>query len=214
MAESERAFSCMNCADFNCKTLTGRYPKSCLTTHIDEKQLTESIDAYCGDEADAKIARAAAEVEGQFYCQLTRLEEIIEFANKIGAKKIGIATCIGLIEESKIFARILRKRDFIPYGVACKVGATDKTTVGIDEQDKIRPGGHESLCNPIMQANILNEIKTDLNVMVGLCVGHDALFTKYADAPVTTLVTKDRVLGHNPVAALYLHKTYYGKLLK
>ena len=29
-----------------------------------------------------------------------------------GAKKIGIATCIGLIEESRIFARILRLNGF------------------------------------------------------------------------------------------------------
>lgn len=214
MSANERLFSCVNCADFNCKTLTSRYPKSCLTTNIDEAKLADTIDAYRGDEMDAKIARAAAEVESQFYCKITRVEEIIEFAKKIGAKKIGIATCIGLIEESKIFARILKKRDLIPYGVACKVGATDKTEVGMDESDKIRPGGHESLCNPIMQAKILNDVGTDLNVIVGLCVGHDSLFIKYAEAPVTTLITKDRVLGHNPAAALYLTKTYYGKLLK
>ena len=37
-------------------------------------------------------------------------------------------------------------------------------------------------------------------MLVGLCVGHDSLFIKYSEAPVTTLVTKDRVLAHNPVA--------------
>lgn len=52
--------------------------------------------------------------------------------------------------------------------------------------------------------------KTDLNIAIGLCVGHDALFSKYSDAPVTTLIAKDRVLGHNPVAALY--SGYYKKL--
>ena len=54
---------------------------------------------------------------------------------------------------------------------------------------------------------------TDLNVLVGLCVGHDALFIKYSEAPVTTLVAKDRVLGHNPVAALYETHSYYRRLL-
>ena len=38
-----------------------------------------------------------------------------------------------------------------------------------------------------------------MNFLVGLCVGHDSLFIKYSEAPRTTLVTKDRVLAHNPV---------------
>ena len=40
-------------------------------------------------------------------------------------------------------------------------------------------------------------------MVVGLCVGHDSLFYKYSDAPVTTAITKDRVLSHNPAGALY-----------
>jgi len=43
-------------------------------------------------------------------------------------------------------------------------------------------------------------------------VGHDSLFYKYAEAPSTTLVVKDRVLGNNPVAALYTLDSYYKKL--
>jgi uncharacterized metal-binding protein len=40
-------------------------------------------------------------------------------------------------------------------------------------------------------------------VIVGLCLGHDMLFTMNSKAPVTTLIVKDRLLGHNPVIALY-----------
>lgn len=65
---------------------------------------------------------------------------------------------------------------------------------------------------PYLQARILSREKTDLNIATGLCVGHDALFCKYSAAPVTTLIVKGRVLGHNPVAALYSH--YYKKLYK
>ena len=61
---------------------------------------------------------------------------------------------------------------------------------------------------------ILNEKDTDLNIVVGLCVGHDSLFYKYSEALCTTLVTKDRVLGHNPVAALYQTESYYKRLLE
>lgn len=56
----------------------------------------------------------------------------MEVAKRIGAKKIGIATCVGLIEESRIFARILKLNGFDVYGVACKVGSVDKTDIGLD----------------------------------------------------------------------------------
>ena len=68
------------------------------------------------------------------------------------------------------------------------------------------------MCNPILQAKLLNEAKTDLNLVVGLCVGHDSLFYKYSEALTTTVVTKDRVLGHNPAAALYTAESYYKRL--
>ena len=40
------------------------------------------------------------------------------------------------------------------------------------------------------------------------------LFAKYSSAPVTTLVVKDRVTGHNPVAVLYGQNFYYKRLQK
>ena len=72
----------------------------------------------------------------------------------------------------------------------------------------------KNMCNPIMQAKLLNREKTDLNIVIGLCVGHDSLFYKYSDALCTTLVTKDRVLAHNPVGALYQAGSYYSRLMK
>ena len=63
------------------------------------------------------------------------------------------------------------------------------------------------------QARILNREGTDLNVIVGLCVGHDTLFIKHSEAPVTCLIVKDRVLAHNPAAALYASGSYYKRLL-
>ncbi|HEY0209319.1 DUF1847 domain-containing protein, partial [Acerihabitans sp.] len=154
----------------------------------------------------------SAQVEGQYYGQLTRVEEIVVFAKKIGAKKIGIASCAGLIQENRIFAGILRANDLAVFGVLCKVGSQDKCSVGIAERDKIRPGGFEAMCNPVMQANLCNQEKTDLNVISGLCVGHDSLFMKHSDAPVTYLIVKDRVLAHNPIGALNTGHSYYKRL--
>ena len=58
----------------------------------------------------------------------------------------------------------------------------------------------------------MNAHGSEFNIMMGLCVGHDSLFFKYAVAPTTVLITKDRVLGHNPIAALNLADTYYSRL--
>lgn len=206
--------SCASCGVYNCFRKDKSFPDFCLTVNTSEEEIEEVNDIYKNSPEDRKLAISAAEIEGTFYGKITRVEEIAEFAKRIGAKKIGIATCVGLLKESQIFAKFLRHKGLEPYAVACKVGGTDKTEIGIPEELKLQPGCHESLCNPILQAKLLNKEKTDLNVIVGLCVGHDSLFIKYSDAPVTTLITKDRVLGHNPAAALYTSGFYYKKLFE
>jgi uncharacterized metal-binding protein len=213
------SLSCTDCSIYNCRSRSKQFPGFCLTTkdndgHSIEADIEEIKTFLQGDDQDAIVARASAQVEGLFYGKLTRVEEIIEFANRIGAKKIGIATCAGLIEEAKIFADILTAKGLEYYSVICKVGSVDKADIGILEEHKIKPGSHEAMCNPILQARILNYHQTDLNVVIGLCVGHDSLFIKHSDALVTTLVTKDRITGHNPVAALYTAHSYYKRLLQ
>ena len=211
--------SCTDCSVYNCRTRSQQFPGFCLTTKDNDGHSIagdiEEIKKYLqGDHQDAVVARASAQVEGLFYGKKTRVEEIVEFAKRIGAQKIGIATCAGLIEEAKIFAGILEAKGLDYYSAICKVGSVDKADIGVLEEHKLKPGNHESMCNPILQARILNYQKTDLNVVVGLCVGHDSLFTKYSDALVTTLVVKDRVTGHNPVAALYTAHSYHKRLLQ
>ena len=65
------------------------------------------------------------------------------------------------------------------------------------------------MCNAIGQAIVLNEAHTDLNILLGLCVGHDSLFIKHSDAPITVFAVKDRVLCHNPLAVIYGADKYY-----
>jgi len=209
---SENCLTCTDCGVTNCASKDKEYPDFCLTTSLSESELEAVVDLYINNPEDKKIAQAAAEVEGEFYCTITRVQEIVEFAKKIGAKKIGIATCVGLINESRIFSKILKKNGFEVYGVACKVGAVEKKKINIGNEYIMKPG--ESMCNPIMQAKLLDKAQTDLNVVIGLCVGHDSLFYKYTNTLTTTLITKDRVLGHNPAVALYTSNSYYKKLLK
>lgn len=203
--------SCTDCGALNCKKRTGAYPEFCLTTALTPEELAAVTELYTKNKVNNRIAVAAAEVEGGFYGRYTRVDEIMEFARRIGAKRIGIATCVGLIEESRIFARILRLNGFEVYGASCKVGSVDKTDIGVGEEYTRQTGC--VMCNPILQAKLLNKAKVDLNVVVGLCVGHDSLFYKYANGISTTLVTKDRVLAHNPVGALYQSRAYYKRLL-
>jgi len=141
---------------------------------------------------------------------------VAQFAKKMGYKKLGIASCIGLKDEAEMLTRILENRGFEVASVCCKAGAVPKERIGITEEQKIAgPGAFEAMCNPITQAEILNDEGTEFNILVGLCVGHDSLFFKYSKAPVTVLVAKDRVFGHNPVMGLYLAPSaYYRKLLR
>lgn len=126
--------SCTDCGVLNCARRSGSYPEFCPTAALTEEEINEVTDLYIKNRTNHKIAVASAEVEGGFYGKYTRVEEIIEFARKIGVKKIGIATCVGLIEESRIFARILKLNGFEVYGIGCKVGSVDKTDIGIDEK--------------------------------------------------------------------------------
>ena len=186
--------------------------------------VASSFEEYRGDSEDARIAFVAARVEGLCYqpvpgsdavnARWTRVEDTIAFARLMGYRKIGMATCIGLLDESERLAAILRAQGFDPQSVCCKAGSIDKLELGLAESDKVRPGTFEPACNPIAQAEICNRLGTDMNIIVGLCVGHDMLFNKHSKAPVTTLIVKDRVTGHNPIAVLYGQNFYYKRLQK
>ncbi len=149
-----------------------------------------------------------------------RVEEVAQFARKMGYKKLGVAFCEGLRGEAETLTTILANRGFDVVSVCCKAGGTPKEAIGIKDEEKIiskfrGPGHWETMCSPITQAEILNEADVEFNILVGLCVGHDSLFFKYAKAPTTVLVAKDRVFGHNPVAGLYLSPSiYYRKLMR
>jgi uncharacterized metal-binding protein len=143
-----------------------------------------------------------------------RVQETCEFAQKMGYRKLGIAFCGGLRSEALSLTHILESQGFEVISVVCKAGGTPKEKIGLKEEDKIKIGEFESMCSPIAQAEILNEEKTDFNILLGLCVGHDSLFLKYANAYCTVLVAKDRVLSHNPCAALYTTGSYYARMLR
>ena len=197
--------TCDSCKETACNARKlEKMPSNCPSKKAD------SYPQFMGEyqkEENAGLTLESALVEKEGYCRWNRVREVIELSRRMGYKKIGVAFCVGLKKEAKIFCKILRERGFDVEAVSCKNGAYDKTDLDIPEEGKKKPGKFEAACNPIAQAWFLSHADVDLFVMIGLCVGHDSLFLRYAarysDAPVTVLAVKDRVTVHNPCAALY-----------
>lgn len=168
---------------------------------IDEVLLPGILDRYSGE--DLITFKKAAFIEARYYMKKTRLEELILYAKEMGYERLGIAFCIGMENEARVLHNILAP-DFEVRSVCCKVCGLNKDDFDLE---KLYGEGFEATCNPIGQANVLNQEETELNVILGLCIGHDVLFTKHSEAPVTTLAVKDRVLAHNPLGAIY--SNYY-----
>ena len=194
----------------NCPTLlqkdtlaeANREYKNAETYHFAQKASIQEADCYANRDQQPYVMQPSK----------TRLVEIYEFAEKMGYKRLGLAFCIGLAKEAQIVEQIIQDRGFEVISVLCKAGRTPKEMIGITDRDKIYRGTDEAMCNPVFQARLLNRARTELNILLGLCVGHDSLFFKHAQAPTTVLAVKDRVTGHNPLAAVYLSESYYRKI--
>jgi uncharacterized metal-binding protein len=218
--------SCATCPnDFQtmaCMNSEGSGYKGCPT--FTRQELLAAANSKYESPNTGAFARQASIQEAACYAnrherpyvmqpEKTRIVEICEFANRMGYKRLGLVFCVGLKNEAAIVDGILKNNGFDVVSVCCKAGKTSKDIIGIEDQDKIFQGTDESMCNPVFQAMVLNDEKTEFNILLGLCVGHDSLFFKHAEAYTTVLAVKDRVTGHNPLAAIYLHNTYYKKLI-
>ncbi|KMT21155.1 hypothetical protein CLCY_1c03890 [Clostridium cylindrosporum DSM 605] len=194
-------FNCAICKVQGCsKGEKEQLPGICPTR---EGKIQEKARNLYKDE-DKSIAYNAALVTEEGGGNITRIQETIEFIKKCDYKKIGLIFCIGLSKEAEIIEKIFESNDLDVIGVMCKNGGIPKSEIGIGEVVKENMTKKDIMCNPIGQALYLNEMKTDFNVILGLCVGHDTLAIKHSNAPVTVLAVKDRVLKHNPLAAIYL----------
>jgi uncharacterized metal-binding protein len=171
-----------------------------------------------------EFAIKASKQEGAGYMRLphapnnpspvkSRVEEIMEFARRMGYRRLGVAYCSGVQFEASLLVPILENRGFKVISVACKCGSVPKEELGLADWEKVLPGRFEAMCHPIAQAEILNSYNTDLNIMLCLCVGHDSLFLKHSKAPCTVLAAKDRVFGHAPLMALYQARSYHRRVM-
>lgn len=189
-------------------------------TETKTELLAGSMEKY-KDPQELRFAQNASIQEAECYERMKgggvkplkpRILEIAEFAEKMGYQKLGLIFCVGLAAEAAAVDKFYRGRGFEVVSVACKAGRTPKEAIGLNEGQKIQPNTPEPMCNPIFQADLVNHEKVEFNILMGLCVGHDSLVIKYLDAPLTVLAVKDRLMGHNPLAAVYTMGSYYGFL--
>jgi uncharacterized metal-binding protein len=200
-----------------CRSENGKAPDFCPTRNMPDL-VAESLKAYDQAPGLCEFAKQAAIQESEGYGLgpdqrrrgvKTRVEEIMEFSRKMNYRRLGLAFCMGLRSEAKIVEKIFTNGGFEVTSAICKVGSVSKSRLGVEKHQQVDPDAREVVCNPVLQAMIMNRVKTDFNVLLGLCVGHDSMFFKYSEAPCTVLAVKDRVLGHNPLAAVYTADSYY-----
>ena len=203
-------YYCAECTHYECsKKEKGEFPSTCPMK--DDDLMHSSLSEY-GKEENKKFYLSCSEIEALGYCQWTRLREIMEFSLMMGYHRLGLAFCRGLRNEARMTSKILHENGFEVISIICKTGGIDKDDIGI--KHKVHQCEFEPMCNPIAQARFLEKARTEFNIVLGLCVGHDSLFFKYTNAPVTVLAVKDRVTGHNPLAAVYNSEGYFKSRLK
>lgn len=201
-----------------CRHEKGKAPQNCPTARHQDLVAQSVAESQSGETCE--FARQASIQEASGYGHKERgyaavrpmkprILEIIEFAKRMNYGRVGLVFCIGLRREARVVHEIFENHGLDVMSVACKVGRVGKEVLGLGEDDKVSPGSFESMCNPILQALLVNRHASQFNVLLGLCVGHDSLFFKYSDAPCTVLAVKDRLLGHNPLAAVYQVEGYY-----
>lgn len=197
--------NCASCKGKPCRrgVSEGR-PADCPGKEVSQEEV---LSLY--SEEDRRAAKVSAKVEAEGYAVATRVEEIMDYAYKMGYHKIGLAFCAGLSEEAAIFTEILASNGFAVESVCCKNCSVSKSYIGIEREEYAHPENEfEPMCNPVGQAKVLDDAGCDLAVLLGLCVGHDTLFIKHLKAPCTVLGVKDRAMGNNPLGAIYTARGY------
>ncbi len=220
---SDSIVNCAKCVRPVCNSrVPDEGPANCPRKIMPE--VIRKATARCMSPEFREFALQASRQEGAGYLKLphapavpspvkSRLEEIMEFARRMGYRRLGVAYCGGVQFEASILVPILENRGFEVVSVQCKCGSVPKEELGITDSEKVSPGNYESMCHPVAQAEILNASRTELNILVCLCVGHDSLFLKHSQAFCTVLAAKDRVYGHAPLMALYQSKSYHRRIL-
>jgi len=178
--------NCTRCNRKDCRTM-----QTCKATAFDNEDIKNQYHH------EQKIVQSAAQlVDNGRAGTLSRLDEIIAFAQTMQYSVLGLAYCYGMETEAALVRDRIKKAGISVEAVSCTVGGVSQKEVNQESQNK------NVSCNPLGQAAQLNQAKPGLVITMGLCLGHDILFNRAIEADVTTLVVKDRVYNHAPLNAL------------
>ena len=202
-----------------CIRRDGTGPENCPT--LNQQDLVDEARRALSEETTFEFARQASLQEAAGYTSRDlgyariqpakpRIRETVEFAARMGYERLGLAFCAGLAQEAGTVQQILETNGFRVVSAICKSGCVPKSSLGLGQEEHIdQQAEEETMCHPVLQAYLLNRFQTELNILLGLCVGHDALLMQHVRAPCTVLAAKDRLLGHAPLTAIYTFASYY-----
>ncbi|MFX0070477.1 MAG: DUF1847 domain-containing protein [Candidatus Hermodarchaeota archaeon] len=202
--------NCHNCNSLTYCSIGRKSRAENCPMKVSKEVINEAKNQYLECEGVRQSIQQANIVEAMGSMRWPRLKDTIEYAKAMEYKKLGLAFCVGLRREAKKIGDYLEKYGFKVSSVCCKTGGLKKEDIGLPK-DFCSPYSKTGFmigwvtCNPVAQALLLNKSKTEMNIICGLCVGHDILFTQFSKAPVTTLIAKDRVTIHNPASVLFSH---------
>ncbi len=182
----------MNCIDCNDK-ICRKQQNSCERESFDK---TETIEQY-QESSNCEIIKAAAHlVDNGKAGKLSRFQEIIEFSKSMNYKKIGLAYCYGMERQAIAIQKIFSENELTILPISCSVGGLKQSEVNVASCI------HKVSCNPLGQAQQLNDENVDFTLVMGICLGHDILLQRNLKMDFTTIVVKDRVHNHSPLKEL------------
>ncbi len=167
-----------------------------------------SIKVYSDKLVNLKTRSASLLIDNGRAGSLSRMEEVIEFCKSEDYSRIGIAYCFGLKEMAMEVCEMLTGAGLAPLPVSCTSGAVKERHIDTSKKTETVS------CNPVGQALVLNNLKPDLVLEMGLCMGHDVIFHDKLKIPHSVILVKDRVFAHSPGKQLVSHKDKNAQFLE
>jgi uncharacterized metal-binding protein len=123
----ETPFKCALCQVRACCSPPDEKKMPAFCPAPDHADLLEGVrQEIASDDRLRQLLAASARTEATDYPMASRMENTIDFARRLGAQRLGIATCVGCLNEARIVQEILESHGFQVWSVGCKVGSIPK----------------------------------------------------------------------------------------
>ena len=159
--------------------------------HSEVLEKAKNICATEGTDA-RKLWQAFGRLIGTGGAQKSRVEHIVDFSRSLGVKRLGIGSCLRYIKDARFLQRLFQEEGFQCTIIFCKVGGWQTKDIDVNKKT------NWIICNPIGQALILNKLGCEVEITLGLCMGHEMIFNKYAEGYVTNLYVKEKISHERP----------------